>query len=150
MAQQKQERKPVMAAIMWKDDYSVGIGAMDTQHKQLITLINQLYEAMQKSATEEAMKTVLPGLLKYTKIHFAAEEKLIGEAGYPELEAHQAYHRQFTATLTETIEKCKSTGIMPTVSLVTFLKDWLSNHILVKDKHYGAFISSHQTVGAAK
>jgi hemerythrin len=139
-----------MAAIAWKDDYSVGVGAMDTQHKQLFALINQLYEAMQKSATEEVMKTVLPGLLNYTKIHFAAEEKLIGQAGYPELEAHQAYHREFTAKVTETIEKCKSTGIMPTVSLVTFLKDWLSNHILVKDKHYGAYISSKKTVGAAR
>jgi hemerythrin len=139
-----------MAAITWKDDYSVGVGAMDNQHKQLFALINQLYEAMQKSATNDAMKTVLPGLLNYTKNHFAAEEKLIQQAGYPEFEAHQAYHREFAAKVVETVEKFKSTGIAPTVSLVTFLKDWLSNHILVKDKHYGAYIEKQKTVGAAR
>jgi hemerythrin len=139
-----------MAAITWKDDYSVGVGMMDNQHKQLFALINQLYEAMQKSATDDVMKTILPGLLNYTKIHFAAEEKLIAQADYPELEAHQAYHRQFTAKVAETIEKCNRTGIVPTVSLVTFLKDWLSNHILVKDKHYGVYINSKKTVGAAR
>jgi hemerythrin len=139
-----------MAAITWKDDYSVGVGAMDTQHKQLFAMINQLYEAMQKSATEETMKTVLPGLLNYTKMHFAAEEKLIGQAGYPELEAHQAYHRQFTAKVAEMVEKYKTTGIAPTASLAAFLKDWLSSHILTKDKHYGAFIEKQKTVGAAR
>jgi hemerythrin len=139
-----------MAAITWKDEYSVGVGAMDNQHKQLFALINQLYDAMQKSATGDAMKTVLPGLLNYTKIHFAAEEKLIQQADYPELEAHQAYHREFTAKVAETVEKYKKTGLSPTVSLVTFLKDWLGNHILVKDKHYGAYLGSKKTVGAAR
>ena len=139
-----------MAAMTWKEDYSVGVGAMDTQHKQLFALINQLYEAMQKSTTDEAMKTVLPGLLNYTKMHFAAEEKLIQQAGYPELEAHQAYHRQFTAKVAETVEKYKTTGLVPTVSLVTFLKDWLSNHILGKDKLYGAYIDKQNMVGAAR
>ena len=137
-----------MAVLTWKDDYSVGVTAMDTQHKQLFSLINQLYDAMQKSTMDETIKTVLPGLLNYTKMHFAAEEKLIGQANYPELEAHQAYHREFTAKITETVEKYKSTGIAPTVSLVTFLKDWLKDHILVK--HYGEFINNRKTVGAAR
>jgi hemerythrin len=139
-----------MAALTWKEDYSVGVGLMDTQHKQLFALINQLYEAMQKSTADETMKTVLPGLLNYTKMHFAAEEKLIQQAGYPDLEEHQAYHRLFTSKVAETVEKYKTTGLMPAVSLVTFLKDWLSNHILVKDKHYGAYIEKQKVVGAAR
>ena len=104
---------------------------------------------MQKSSTEEAMNTILPWLLNYTKMHFAAEEKLIREAGYPDLAAHLTYHQQFTSKIAETIEKYKTTGLAPTVSLVTFLKDWLSNHILIKDKHYGAYLAK-QKGGAAR
>ena len=33
-----------MALLQWKDRYSVGIAAVDHEHKELIGLINRLYD----------------------------------------------------------------------------------------------------------
>ena len=34
-----------MAHIIWKDSFSIGINLIDEQHKNLINIINELYEA---------------------------------------------------------------------------------------------------------
>ena len=57
---------------------------MDIQHKQLVAMVNQLYEAMQMSKGDAVVKTILPALVLYTKIHFTAEEKLMKDVGFPD------------------------------------------------------------------
>ena len=139
-----------MGLCEWKDSYSVQVPSMDVQHKKLFSLVDQLYDAMRASKTDEVMKTVLPSLLSYTKTHFAAEEKMLKDAGYPGLAEQQDYHRQFTAKIEATIEKYNVNKIAPSVTLTTFLKDWLTSHIQVKDKQYGTFLAQRKPVGAGK
>jgi hemerythrin len=137
-----------MAMMEWKDEYSVGVTAMDNQHKQLVSLVNQLYDAMRQAKGDAVIGTILPSLVLYTKSHFAAEEKIMKDADFPGLAAHQALHHQLTKQAGELLEKIKAGKMVPTVSLATFLKDWLVNHIQGQDKQYGKHIASLQTSGA--
>jgi hemerythrin len=133
-----------MAKMEWKDEFSVGVTAMDVQHKQLVAMVNQLYEAMRLSKGDAVIGSILPSLVLYTKSHFAAEEKVMKESGFPGLAAHQALHQQLTKQATELLEKIKAGKMVATVSLATFLKDWLVNHIQGQDKQYGRHIASLQ------
>lgn len=139
-----------MAFIQWQDSFSVGVPAMDIQHKQLVAMVNQLYEAMRTSKGDAAVQTILPTLVQYTKTHFNAEEKLMHEAGYPDIAAHQALHHKLAMQVSDLMDKFKSGKMVATVSVVTFLKDWLVNHIQGQDKLYGAYIAQRQLVGAAR
>jgi len=139
-----------MAFMQWQDSYSVGVPAMDIQHKQLVALINQLYEAMRTGKGEAAMQNILPALVQYTKTHFNSEEKFMHDAGYPNIAAHQALHHKLAQQVNDLMDKFKSGKMVPTVSVATFLKDWLINHIQGQDKQYGAFIAQRQLVGAAR
>ncbi|MGH2271304.1 bacteriohemerythrin [Anaerohalosphaeraceae bacterium U12dextr] len=139
-----------MGFIQWQDSFSVGVPAMDIQHKQLVAMVNQLYEAMRTSKGDAVVQTILPSLVQYTKTHFNSEEKLMHEAGYPDIAAHQALHHKLAMQVGDLMDKIKSGKMVPTVSVATFLKDWLVNHIQGQDKHYGAFIAQHQLVGAAR
>ena len=65
-----------MATITWSDNLSVNIKEIDTEHKKLINMINELHSAMGSGKGREAMERSLPGLVDYTKTHFAYEEKL--------------------------------------------------------------------------
>ena len=58
-------------------------------------------------------------------------------------------HQQLTKQASELLEKLKAGKMVATVSLTSFLKDWLINHIQGQDKQYGTFISNQKTVGAA-
>lgn len=138
-----------MAMMEWQDKFSVGVTAMDLQHKQLVAMVNQVYEAMRTGKGELAAKTLLPSLAQYTRSHFNAEEKLMHEVDYPQIAAHQAEHFKLAQQVSELLEKVKAGKMVATVSIATFLKDWLTSHILGCDMQYAKFIASRQLVGAA-
>jgi hemerythrin len=137
-----------MAMMEWQDSFSVGVTAMDIQHKQLVAMVNQLYEAMRLSKGDAVIGTILPSLVQYTKSHFTAEEKLMKDTNFPGLAAHQAIHQQLTQKAVELLEKIKAGKMVPTVSLASFLKDWLVNHIQGQDQQYGRHIAGLQTSAA--
>ena len=131
-----------MAFLEWRDELSVGIGEMDRQHMRLVELLNRLYEAMEKGKGDAVKKDVLTALVTYTKVHFAAEERLLQERGYPDLAAHQRKHNELTSKVAELNERVGAGRMVPSVSLGAFLKDWLVRHILQEDMKYGQFVCS--------
>ena len=78
--------------IAWKDFYTVNDPSLDAEHKQIIENINELYAAMNSVADSAVKKHVLERLVQYTRTHFDHEEKIMQEAGYPDLVAHKALH----------------------------------------------------------
>ena len=75
--------------LVWKDEYSVGIEAMDDDHKKLLNLINQLQTAVHYYTGKEFEEKALDELVDYTKTHFKREELLLEENDYADLEAHK-------------------------------------------------------------
>lgn len=56
-----------MALITWNDNFSVNIAEIDKQHQKLITIINELDEAIKANHNNDAIGQVLAALLDYTK-----------------------------------------------------------------------------------
>ena len=53
-----------MTLLRWKDEYSVGIDAVDHEHKELIDLINQLYDSAVSRRSREAVLAFFGDLFK--------------------------------------------------------------------------------------
>jgi hemerythrin-like metal-binding protein len=85
-----------MGFIKWNDNFSVKVSEVDNQHKELIGLINQLYDAMRVGKGREVPGSVLTELVNYTVYHFSTEERLFQEHGYPEYERHKQIHDDLT------------------------------------------------------
>ena len=81
-----------MSTIKWSDEYSVGVKQIDDQHKNLVDLINRLFDAMSLGKGKEVLGGVFDELKKYTIIHFQTEERLMVVYGYPDYEAHKKSH----------------------------------------------------------
>jgi hemerythrin len=128
--------------IPWTDAYSVKVGIIDSQHKTLVNLINDLHQAMMKRAGKEQMGKVIGELLKYTKNHFTAEENLLRSRAYPELKIQEAEHASFVQAITDFQKKFQNNELGLTLQMMDFLKDWLSHHILVVDMKYSAFLNA--------
>ncbi len=76
--------------VTWSDTaYSVGIRAIDMQHKKLVGMINGLHKAMRDRASGSVMTKLVDELKNYTVEHFRTEEKLFEKYGY----AHTAEHK---------------------------------------------------------
>jgi len=131
-----------MAFFAWSDGYSVGIRDIDEQHKKLVTLVNQLYEAMQGGKASDVLGTILGELIRYTKYHFSAEEKLMETHAYPELAAHKQEHMDLTEKVIELENKFKAGKVTISLEVGKFLKEWLLRHIQGTDKKYGPYLNS--------
>jgi hemerythrin len=126
----------------WSEIYSVKIGIVDTQHKNLVNILNELHQAMLGAQGKDKVGQVLLNLIKYSQVHFAMEEKLMQSHGYTDFPAHKAEHDQLASTVLEFQRKFLSNEVGLTVEMMDFLKDWLSKHILDSDKKYGPFLNA--------
>ena len=125
--------------IPWSDDLSVGLQEIDEQHKILIGLINSLYsESILKKADQSAVDSIINELKQYTIIHFSVEESLFRLFDYPYIEAHQKRHDSLKEELAKVHRKFKD-GEPVNIELMSFLRRWIKNHILMEDKKYAPF-----------
>ncbi|MEW6426531.1 MAG: bacteriohemerythrin [Thermodesulfobacteriota bacterium] len=131
-----------MGLMTWKADYSVGIAEIDQQHKKLIDMINTLNDAMSKGKAKDVLSALLTDLVSYTKTHFAREEKLMGEHGYPDFADHKDKHAKMAAKVLALQEEVQRGKAMISMEVMKFLEQWLDKHILGTDKKYGPYLNS--------
>jgi len=123
--------------IVWNKYNQTGIPILDEQHRGIVSSINSLHYFIQKGQVETIILPTLVMLGQYTNIHFATEETLMTEAGYPELENHLRFHQELkknTDTFYRDVDMNK-----PDV-IVKFLKEWWLGHINKEDKKYAPFL----------
>jgi hemerythrin len=123
--------------VTWNDYYSVGDPLLDAQHKQIIGIINELYDAMQKGKDRVALKPIADRLLQYTLAHFTHEEQVMQEHEYPDRVQHTALHdkiRQRTRDLQE------HAHLVTGHDMLRFLKEWWVGHIQGLDKKYTPYL----------
>lgn len=130
-----------MTLIIWSSDYSVGVDALDADHIVVASLINQIDDAKQSGSDEGAVGRVLKVLLDHAYAHFAREEALLEEHGYPHLAQHRKEHRLLEYQLHELYDEYTRTPA-PDISreIMELLNYWLIEHILKVDMHYKAFL----------
>jgi hemerythrin len=130
-------------AFQWNSTYSVKVEAMDGQHKRLFEIVSELYTAMRSGHGKDVATGVLRRLIDYTVQHFAAEEKLMQQNGYPTLAQHQAEHKALTDKVLAFKKDFDSGNASITPELMKFLQTWLTNHIHTVDQKYGDFLNAH-------
>jgi hemerythrin len=128
----------------WSDTMSVGISEIDDQHKMLVDILNRLFVAAAQCESHKITIEILDTLVDYTKTHFGLEEKLLQDAGYnqEEFAAHQREHQAFIEKISIAANKHLVEGKSVSFEIISFLKRWLQDHILVTDKKYGSFLQN--------
>ncbi len=129
--------------LRWSPSLSVGINSIDSQHKVLVDLINELHLKMQADSGKESIGRALGKLIEYTGTHFAFEEDLFARHGYEDIDAHKEIHRTLVAQVVDFQQQFKSGKADISLELMEFLKDWLINHIKKTDKKYAPFLLSN-------
>lgn len=135
--------------IQWEEGFSVGVKEIDEQHKELVAILDDLYNAMLKAKGKEILEVTLQRLTDYTAKHFAMEERLFKKYNYPEARAHKAEHDAMLRKLTK-FKKEHKRGELVGVDLMNFLKDWFINHLQTTDYRYVPFFKEVGLADSAK
>lgn len=129
-----------MTQITWKESYSIGVDAIDEQHKKLLSLINDLYEAQRSGTTQVIIGDVISKLFDYTVYHFGMEEKMQVDNRYPMYEEHRKEHLGFIEQLEVFKKDANKNNLLLSLKTTDFLKDWTINHILGTDKEFAKYL----------
>ena len=125
-----------MVIMKWSDDLTVQVKEIDNQHQKLIDLINKLHEAMLQKQGKQVISQTIDELSAYTVYHFQNEEKYMTQFKYPGLAAHKHEHESFVSKVDSFQKDFESGKLGLSLEIMTFLKDWVSNHIKGTDKKY--------------
>lgn len=126
----------------WKEAYSVKVAALDNQHKKLFELVNELHQAMGEGHGNDVAGGILTRLIDYTVQHFTAEEKLMERHKYPALMSHRAEHKTLTDKANAFKKEFDAGTSNVTPQLMTFLQQWLRNHIQSVDQRYSDYLNA--------
>ena len=125
--------------IVWQDSYSVGIKLMDEQHQFLIHLINELYGESQAHTAEKNVSNILDQMIRYSRFHFSAEEIMLKNAKYPNLDNQIKEHREYVARVLDFQSQMLVNQEIISLEVLHFLKEWWIGHIQGHDQLYRQF-----------
>ena len=123
---------------VWEDKYNTGIEEIDRDHRGLVNLINDLYEAMQDGTGGALLLPIFSALKHYTETHFNREERFMVNCDAPDQAQHFQEHRQMMARLADLESRHRRGEAAISLQTLTFLRDWLKNHICVVDRAMAA------------
>nr|WP_319555599.1 GGDEF domain-containing protein [uncultured Vibrio sp.] len=129
-------QKKDIVVFPWSHNFDTGIELIDSQHKELVSILNQLANTIVYDNKVE-VDSVFEKLAAYAEYHFSEEERIWKEYFLEGnwLDSHQETHASFLPKIME-IKKNAShlTWQETTEQIVQFLIRWLAFHILHDDK----------------
>ncbi|MCC6777781.1 MAG: bacteriohemerythrin [Hyphomicrobiales bacterium] len=131
-----------MALLQWKDQYSVGIAAVDHEHRELIELINRLHDELSASrATPVSVEEFFGDLLKSISSHFALEERFMRDEHYDHLAQHKADHERLLDDIRDMMDDV--IGEAEVNDLSARLDAWFSRHVETHDARLHKALGVH-------
>lgn len=127
----------------WTQKLSIGIPAIDAQHKDLFAHADTLLAAMAQGKSAHEVKPLLTFLDDYCARHFASEERLMRERKYPGLQEHLGQHAAFVRQFQDILRQFDAKGPSITVALALqkLVSGWLVQHIGSVDAKLAGFLA---------
>jgi hemerythrin len=130
-----------MALMEWNDRLSVGVDMIDSDHKRLVAMVNELHDAVLAARGKDVLGKTLDGLITYTKTHFAREEAEMAKFNYPKAADHLREHHLLAKQVLDVQAKYRAgNSAVLSMEVMAFLRDWLLKHIQASDRALGVFL----------
>ena len=131
-----------ISSYSWASLLEVGIADIDEQHRTLFRLLNELRAAADAPDATERQTAILAELDEDTRQHFAAEEQLMRDIGFPDIAAHIAEHQRLQRELED--YRAQLLDRKGTIDFSAFIKSWLIGHLMTMDREYADYLNSDE------
>ncbi|SMF70023.1 hemerythrin [Azospirillum oryzae] len=132
--------------LVWSDDLVLGVNSIDEQHREWIALVQAFEHAVTEGRPAEEMRSTLAAAVAYTESHFADEQQVMEEAGYPFLDDHIGQH-QLAWDRVHAFASGEVADEEMRRSLAEFLPQWLMLHINTADRQFARWLKGTMTPG---
>ncbi len=134
---------PEEELIPWKESFEVYIPELDSQHKRLLMIINDLYNYMKSNTQPDELyiESLLNELIKFALYHFSTEERYMIRYRYPDYDTHKKEHELLTNKVKEYYVKYKQSEV-DLDEILNFLVEWFTQHATGVDSKYVSYFQS--------
>lgn len=126
----------------------VALDFMNQDHAEFAALRDRLLEQLKGSSSIEVVTETLDHLLQHTRQHFASEEQVMHDSGFPPYPVHKSEHERVLAEMAARVDRWNRTH--DATSLGEWLNkdvgEWFVSHIRTMDFVTAAFVSKHLSV----
>ena len=117
-----------MSLLEWKSEFSVGIESMDFEHRNMIAMINEIYDEMKARRDASSVEQFLGDIHAAISAHFALEERMMKDAGYGEYEAHKDDHEELLDQIRDMMDEFSVDPATGFGILKANLANWFEAH----------------------
>ena len=117
-----------MSLLEWKSEFSVGVESMDFEHRNMIAMINEIYDEMKARRDASSVEQFLGDIHAAISAHFALEERMMKDAGYGEYEAHKDDHEELLDQIRDMMDEFRDAPEKGFELLKENLADWFEAH----------------------
>ncbi len=122
-----------MSLLEWKQEYSVGVAAMDDEHREMMDLINDIYAKLASDPDADQVDECLGDIYNTISLHFALEEKLMRNNRYSEYAAHKDDHEVLLDQIRDLMDDYHDDPQSGSGRLAEGLADWFVAHFSTFD-----------------
>lgn len=132
-----------MPTMTWSSYFFVGVGVLDTQHRRLFDIMDELDVSMKDGRADGVSRRLLAELLDYTREHFSTEEKMMQSSKFSGFARHRDLHAELTGQVKEFLAREQGGDRAVHTELLSFLREWLAQHIQKEDRAFGVWLNAH-------
>lgn len=136
-----------MAPLEWKESYSVGVPAVDHEHRELIDLVNRLYDALISRPRPDDVSVAFGDLFRAISAHFALEERFMREHHYDQTAEHKEDHERLLDELRDIMDAHEAAEGQADDAAVQAFADnveaWFTNHFRTHDARLHMRLGDH-------
>jgi hemerythrin len=134
--------------IVWKEEWSTGIVAIDDQHRAMADQLNRIVDVLEGWEPSEGpvpeLNGMLDELLSLTRENFRSEEDLMVESAYPGYTGHKKEHAMLLAELAHLMREIGLGRSAVGLSTLRDLKRWFVSHIVLADSRYAEHVRARE------
>jgi diguanylate cyclase (GGDEF)-like protein/hemerythrin-like metal-binding protein/PAS domain S-box-containing protein len=126
----------IVEVFPWNKNFESGIAQIDEQHKEIVSLVNQIAGYLVNHSDTDSLDQIFSTLKEYAVHHFQSEE-IIWEQYLSQdtcLNDHKQAHTGFVSKVFELQEEKSRKPTQKIIEdILSFLTHWLAHHILDSD-----------------
>lgn len=128
----------------WTKNLEIGDPVVDSEHRYLVQLINNLNEQYTSGRAETCLTQVFNHLVNYVRVHFDNEEALMEAINYPGLQQHKMKHKELMTQAMGLSDQYLENENTITAETVAFLEKWAVEHIAEADMKIKDFLKGEK------
>jgi len=123
-----------MHPLSFTDDLKFGVAVIDSQHRRMVKIVNELLAAALDHTLGKAEDRLLDELVHLATLNFRSEEAWMRRCSYERYDVHAESHAHLLNELVELRAGMATRHEHLNRKVVLFVRRWLENHLIHSDR----------------